>query len=278
MNAIDADRFNAFEVSGWDRQAATYGSWLGRVTARLIDDLLDAACVGSGTRVLDVGTGPGDVAARAGERGARAVGVDVSEAMLEVARTNHPELDLRHGSAEELPFPDGSFDAVVGGFVLLHVGRPEQAAAELRRVLAPGGRVALTVWDEPERNRLQGILFDAVDAAGATATDLPAGPPMFRFADDAELRALLVDAGFDDVAVDTVSFTEMVASAEVLWDGLMRGSVRLPPLVEGQAESVRRAIRERYAASLEMYRAGVGFEIPVSVKLGSGRRDDGGPG
>jgi SAM-dependent methyltransferase len=233
VNATDVDRFNAFEVSGWDRRAATYGASLGRVTSRLIDPLLDAAGVGMGTRVLDVGTGPGHLAARAVARGARAVGIDVSEAMLDVAHAAHPDLELRHGNVEELPFPDAAFDAAVGGFVLLHIGRPEQAAGELYRVLAPGGRVALTVWDEPERNRLQGVMFDAVDEAGAASPDLPAGPPMFRFAEEAELEALLADAGFVDAAVDTVSFTETVASADVLWDGLMGGSVRLPPLIEG---------------------------------------------
>ena len=191
MTAIDTDGFNAFEAAAWERQAATYESFLGRITARLVVALLDAAAVGPGTRLLDIGTGPGHMAAQAAERGAAPVGVDVSEAMLAGARAAYPTLEFRHGDAEQLPFPDASFDAVVGGFVLLHIGRPERAARELGRVLARGGRASLTVWDLPERNRMQGIMLDAIADAGATAPDLPVGPPMFRFAEDAEFVALL---------------------------------------------------------------------------------------
>ena len=115
--------------------------------------------------MLDVATGPGYVAASAAERGAVTVGLDNSEAMLSLARRGHPEIEFRRGDVEALPFPDGSFDAVVGNFILLHLGRPEQAAAEFVRVLAPGGRVALTVWDLPEKARLLGVLVDAVAAA-----------------------------------------------------------------------------------------------------------------
>jgi ubiquinone/menaquinone biosynthesis C-methylase UbiE len=85
--------------------------------------------------------------------------------MLAVARRNHPRLDFRPGDAEALPFADSSFDAVVGAFVLNHLPRPEVAAAELARVLASGGRLALSVWDVPERTRFIGLVRDAVAGA-----------------------------------------------------------------------------------------------------------------
>jgi len=114
----------------------------------------EGRAVGPGARVLDVATGPGYVAARAAARGAAAVGVDIAAAMVSLAARRHPELEFRQGDAEALPFADASFDAVLGNFVMLHLGRPEQAAAEFARVLAPGGRLALTVWDLPQRSRL----------------------------------------------------------------------------------------------------------------------------
>ncbi len=272
MTAIDTDGFNAFEAAAWERQAATYESFLGRITARLVVALLDAAAVGPGTRLLDIGTGPGHMAAQAAERGAAPVGVDVSEAMLAGARAAYPTLEFRHGDAEQLPFPDASFDAVVGGFVLLHIGRPERAARELGRVLARGGRASLTVWDLPERNRMQGIMLDAIADAGATAPDLPVGPPMFRFAEDAEFVALL-EAHLVEVVVETESFTETIENADELWYGLLGGSVRLPPLVTMQTEAVQAEIRERFDALLENHRSGGVFEVPVSVKLASGRKE-----
>src|SRR3954470_1302731 len=164
---VDADAFNAFEAAGWEARSAGYDGFFGRITPRLVEPLLEAAAVRSGTRVLDVATGPGYVAARAAERGAAVVGVDLSESMLALARRLHPDLDVRRGDAEALPFDDGAFDAVVGSFVLLHLGRPEQAAREFARVLASGGAVALTVWDVPQRARFLGVFLDAIAEAGA---------------------------------------------------------------------------------------------------------------
>jgi 2-polyprenyl-3-methyl-5-hydroxy-6-metoxy-1,4-benzoquinol methylase len=76
---LDPNAFNAFEAAGWQRQAAGYDNFFGPITTRLVG--LDAAEVGSGARVLDVASGPGYVAAKAGERGASVVGVDIAEAM-----------------------------------------------------------------------------------------------------------------------------------------------------------------------------------------------------
>src|SRR3954452_1090864 len=194
--ASGAEEFKAFEAAGWSRRATTYGRVTGAITARFVDCLLDAARVGAGVRVLDVATGPGHVAAAAAARGAEPVGVDIAEGMLAVARRDHPRLDFRAGDAEALPFSDCCFDAVVGAFVLNHLPRPEVAGAEFARVLVSGGRLALSVWDVPERTRFIGLVRDAVARAREAAwAEPPAGPDPFRFAADAQLRALLVNVG-----------------------------------------------------------------------------------
>src|SRR6185436_4084328 len=179
---IDPDAFNAFEASGWEEKAGGYDRLVGHVTSRFAGPLLDAANVTRGTRVLDLATGPGYVAAQAAERGASVVGVDVAATMIEVARRLHPDIDFREADVHELPFEDGSFDAMVGNFLIMHLGRPEQALAGFVRALRPGGRIALTAWDFPERSRLLGLFLDAVAEAGAMAPDeLPPGPDVFRF-------------------------------------------------------------------------------------------------
>src|SRR6187200_1065244 len=209
--ADGAQEFKEFEAAGWSRRADTYGRVSGAITARFVEPLLEAARVGAGMRVLDVATGPGHVAAAAAARGAVPVGVDIAEGMLAVARRDHPQLDIRAGDAEALPFADCAFDAVVGAFVLNHLPRPEVAAAELARVLASGGRLALSVWDVPERTRFIGLVRDAVArAGGAPSAEPPAGPDPFRFADDAQLRALLDNAGLEEVAVETVAVRHLV--------------------------------------------------------------------
>jgi len=136
---IDADAFNAFEAAGWETKAVGYDRFFGAITSRVIEPLLDAAAVGSGSHVLDVASGPGYVAAAAARRGASVVGLDISSAMVALATKAHPDVDFRQGDVHDLALPDGSFDAVVANFLILHLGRPEQAAAELARVLAPGG-------------------------------------------------------------------------------------------------------------------------------------------
>jgi ubiquinone/menaquinone biosynthesis C-methylase UbiE len=269
---VDADAFNAFEAAGWEKQAAGYGDFFGSITTRVVAPLLDAADVGRGKRVLDVASGPGYVAAKAVERGAATIGVDNAEAMLSLSRELHPQLEFRRGDAEALPFADRSFDAVVGNFIMLHLGRPERAAAEFARVLAPRGRLALTVWDVPEQARLLGVLIDALAAAGASAPEkIPIGPPIFRFSDDAEFALLLRDQALQDIKVETIAFAHS-SSTDELWRGLMGGTVRTSALILAQTEEMQAAIRAAFDDIVEEYRAGDGLEIPVSVKLASGRK------
>lgn len=85
---------------------------------RVVERLLDAAAAGSGQRVLDAACGPGYAAARAADRGACVVGLDAGEAMVTRARARYPRVAFCNGDVEALPFPDGSFDAVIAGFAL----------------------------------------------------------------------------------------------------------------------------------------------------------------
>jgi ubiquinone/menaquinone biosynthesis C-methylase UbiE len=270
---IDADAFNAFETAGWETQAGGYDDFFGQITTRVVEPLLDAAGIGAGARVLDVATGPGYAAAVAAERAASVVGVDVAEAMISLARRLHPPLDFREGSAEALPLPDGSFDAVVGNFVMLHLGRPEQAADEFARVLAPGGRVALTVWDAPERARFLGVFLDAVAEAGASPPEgIPVGPPFFRFSDNDEFLRLLRDQGLEDARVETVSFIHEASSPDEVWRGMLAGTVRTSVLILQQTDEVQRRIRAAFDRIVEAYRVGDQLELPVSVKLASAHK------
>jgi ubiquinone/menaquinone biosynthesis C-methylase UbiE len=270
---VDADAFNAFEEAGWEKQAAGYEDFFGRITTRLVEPLLDAAGVGPGDRVLDVASGPGYVAAKADERGASAIGVDVAEAMVSLARRLHPQLEFRRGNAEALPFPDESFDAVLGNFLMLHLGRPEQAVAEFFRVLAPGGRLALTVWDVPERARFLGVLLDSAAAAGASAPkEIPVGPPIFRFSDEQEFARLLGSHGLEAIQVRTISFSHPAASPDELWRGLLGGTVRTSALILSQTADMQREIRAAFDRIVQEYQVGDRLEVPVSVKLASGRK------
>ena len=271
--SYDPVAFDAFEAAGWaEKDVAAYDMLLGRVTERLAEPLLDAVEAGPGTRLLDLATGPGYVAGRAVARGAEAVGLDRSEGMLEFAREHVPGVEFVPGDVMAIPFEDESFSAVTAAFLLLHLAEPERAAAEAARVLESRGVVAFTVWDVPARGRWLGVLVDAIEDVGVSAGDVPAGPPFFRFADDAELTQLITGAGLTDPTARTVEFPLQVESADELWDGLIGGAVRTRAVVHAQSDDVQRAIRARFDELLADYSAGDGFEVSVSVKLGTGRK------
>jgi SAM-dependent methyltransferase len=271
--SIDLDAFDEFEASAWEERVEGYAGFFGAVTGRLVEPLLDLARVRPGTRVLDVASGPGYVAAEAARRGATVSGVDVAEAMVARAAAEHPDIEFRRADAQSLPFEDGAFDAVVGNFGLPHFGRPERAVAEGARVLAPGGRLALTTWDAPAEMRMFGVFLEAVGEAGAGPPDgLPPGPDVFRFSDDGEFRSLLGEAGLVDVEVRRIAFTHPVRSFGDFWGALQNGTVRMASLVRGQSEETRESIRAALERRLAAYGTEGRFDIPVSVKLAAGRK------
>src|SRR5437764_1065799 len=134
------DDFGRFEYEGWQRVAEKYDSVWASSTRQFIPPLLDATDVGPGMALLDVGSGPGYVAAAAANLGAGVVGVDFSNQMVGIATKLFPALNFRVGDAQQLPFGTDTFDRVVSNFALLHVSSPELACAEACRVLKPGGK------------------------------------------------------------------------------------------------------------------------------------------
>lgn len=165
-----------------------------------------AAVVRPGDRVLDACCGTGDLAIAAAAAGGRVTGVDFSERMLERARRKAPELEWVRGDALALPFEDGSFDAATVGFGVRNLDDLERGLAELRRVLRPGGRVAILEITRPAgplapfyRLWFDGFvpLLGKALPGGSAYTYLPAS--VRRFPGPDELAGLLREAGFEDV-------------------------------------------------------------------------------
>jgi len=159
------------------------------------DVVLDAVGAGPGARILDVACGTGNVAAAAGPRGARVVGVDAAAALLARARERAPQAEFLLGEAGALPVADGSFDAAVSVFGVIFAPDPAAAAAELARAVRPGGRVALTSWVPEGAIATAGRLLMTALPRG----DVGADPP--RWGDRAWAVDLLAGAGLRDVTV-----------------------------------------------------------------------------
>jgi demethylmenaquinone methyltransferase/2-methoxy-6-polyprenyl-1,4-benzoquinol methylase len=164
------------------------------------------AVVGPGDRVLDVCCGTGDLALAALDAGGRVTGLDFSERMLQRARRKSSEVEWVEGDALALPFADGSFDAVTVGFGVRNFADVERGLADLRRVLRPGGRIAVLEITRPRgllapfyRLWFDGLipLAGRILPGGSAYSYLPAS--VRRFPGPEELARLLDEAGFAEI-------------------------------------------------------------------------------
>jgi SAM-dependent methyltransferase/adenylate kinase family enzyme len=185
----------------------------------------DAAGIRAGDRVLDVACGTGVVTREALRRvgpGGRVTGIDASAGMLAVAREQGGEIAWQEGRAESLPFPDASFDAVVSQFGLMFFGDRAGAVAGMRRVLRPGGRLAVAVWSSIEAIpafAAELALFER--QAGSAAADALRAP--FVLGDAAALDALFATAGLASPAIETHTTTARFSSVRTLIEADLRG-------------------------------------------------------
>lgn len=273
QSKIDLEAFRNFEKAAHDKLAESYYDAFSVVTDRAIEPLLKAAHVGNGTRLLDVATGPGTLAARAAESGARATGIDIAPAMVELARTLHPLLDFREGSAEDLPFDSSSFDAVISAFGIGHFSRPESVLAEFARVLVPNGRVALSWWDGFGKNRINGIFFEAINELGVSAPGaLPVGPAVDRFSDPNQFAAIVHAAGFEVAGIDYITFSHPLKAVDELWDLALGSFVRVSTVIRAQNADVQRRVRDKVEQVALQYASPNGLQIPIAFRVIAGLR------
>jgi ubiquinone/menaquinone biosynthesis C-methylase UbiE len=191
-------------------------------------DLVTAIRVSDGERVLDVGTGTGVAAEEAGRAGARAVGIDRSVGMLSVGRRARPGLELLAAEAIDLPFRDGTFDAVVGNFVLAHFTKVETALFDVRRVLRPAGRLGFTAWSDGQQDAYQEAWLEQVESVVPREMLAPAyaaaAPGHDRFQRPAEFDEVLRRAGFRNIQTETKRYRWTYARDDFV-DGLATWTV-----------------------------------------------------
>ena len=158
----------------------------------LFEAVLDAAGVGPGTRVLDVGCGSGLTLVLAAQRGATPSGLDISPGLLGIARERLPAADLREGDMESLPHRDAAFDAVVGVNAFQFAGDPRRALREAARVTSGDGRVVASLFAAPERS--QGTVVHEAMSALIPPEQADDHAP-YALSAPGNLEAALADAG-----------------------------------------------------------------------------------
>ncbi|MDA0142591.1 class I SAM-dependent methyltransferase, partial [Solirubrobacter deserti] len=244
----EAAAFKSFEAAGWSARAGTYDALTARATAFAHPALL--AHVKAGDRVVDVGCGPGTLAAAAAAKGADVTGVDLAPGMIAEARRRHPDLSFVEADAERLPFEDGAFDVALGAFLVNHTPDARAAVAELKRVART---VALAAWGPAEEVAFLDLPSRAVSGLGG----VPDGPDSELYAHPDRLAALLGG----DATVTTVRDTLHVDSLDALWDGARGGTVRTAARIEHATDEHR----ARLEALAEPYRTAAGYALPLTI-------------
>ncbi|WP_341677323.1 class I SAM-dependent methyltransferase [Niveibacterium sp. SC-1] len=268
--------FADFERAGWEdaATAADYDRNLSLVTRQSIDALLDAAAVSAGARVLDVATGAGYVVEAAASRGARPLGIDFSDTQVRLARERYPGLQFECANAEALPFAEASFDAVVNAFGLCHLPHPAAALGEAIRVLRPGGRVAFSVWDLPERAIGFGAVYAAIRAHGSLDVGLPAGPDFFFFSHEENAVEALRAAGFVSPSFRVVEQEWRLVDPDALFAMVATSTVRAAATLRGQDPAAVPAIRAAVRAAVMAYRDTEGFALPMPAVIAAAAKPD----
>ncbi|MFJ9743015.1 class I SAM-dependent methyltransferase [Streptomyces sp. NPDC101166] len=266
--------FDKCERLIWAGRGTSYAASYAKLCAHPVPLLLDAVAAGPGARLLDVGTGPGTVAAAACARAARVTAVDAEPSMIELAERAAPTARVRVAALPELPFADGEFDAVVANFVLNHVGRPQVALEELRRVLKPGGRIALTIWAAPPAPG-QALLGRAIQAAGAQRPPhLPTGLAAeddFR-RDESGLADLLTAAELREADCETLRWDHRT-SVDEWWSGPASGVAFGGQMVQSQTPEVRAEIKRYFELFASEFTDDTGgLTLPHAALLAHGRR------
>ena len=240
---------------GWERRrdyiwetARAVGEWMVRE--------LDPR---PGDTVLELGAGPGDTgftaAALLGERG-RLISTDFSPDMLEVARRRgdelgHRNVDYRVMDAERIELDSDSVDGVLCRFGYMLMANPAAALGETRRVLRPGGRLALAVWGAAERNPWAAIGGRLLVERGHMPPPEPEAPGVFSMGSEERTRALLEGAGFADVRTEEIAVRFATETA---------GPFAM--VIRRLSESERQTIEVQLGEAFAPFVADGGYELP----------------
>jgi SAM-dependent methyltransferase len=264
MMPFDAEQHRAASHDQWEHSAegwAAQRAAVQRAAMGVSTWMIDAIAPQPGQTVLELAAGPGDTGLMAAELvapGGRLICSDFAEAMLDVARMRAAELgienvDFRVLNAESLDLETGSVDAVLCRWGYMLMADPAAALRESRRVLRPGGRLALAAWDAPEHNPWISAAGNEVTRRGHAPARDPDAPGMFSFAPSGRITDLLEEAGFVDALVEAVDFTNTYDDADRWWSTLLDCGRPFAQLIEKIGPEEASSVRDAAAAQLAEY-------------------------
>lgn len=254
--SFDPAAFRRESAQRWERAAqgwAAHRAAFQTAATPVSKWMVDAIDPQPGHRVLELAAGTADTGLMAAQRvrpGGTLIATDVAEAMLDGARARAGELELgnvefRAMDAEWIDRPAADVDAVLCRFGIMLLADPAACAREVRRVLRPGGRLALATWTTREENPWSAVPNDELIRLGAISPPEEGRPGQFSaLSDPACLEELLLDAGLVDVEVDQVDLTFSFDDLDAWWDQMLDMSMSLRDAVAALSPQQRDDLRE----------------------------------
>jgi len=240
-------------AAGWEG----WNDWLSDSTRPVTDQMVEALAPQPGETILELAAGAGVAgflaASLLGGEG-RLIMTDFSEEMVEAERRRGAALgvsgvEYRVMDAEQIDLEDESVDGVLCRWGYMLMADPNTALRETRRVLKPGGRLALAAWAAPEDNPWVSTLGGEVTRRGLAPPVDPDEPGQFAWAPEGVIAEQLAEAGFVEYEVDSVSFTEHYPSFDAYWETHSTMSSRLREAFAAadpaEVEALREAVREQ---------------------------------
>ena len=277
MTTLPREKWGLTESADWwSAGQVSRQQTLGAAT----ETMLEVARVQPGSRVLDVAAGTGEstlmVARRVGPMG-YVLAADISGSMLNVAaeaarKEGLTNVGTRVVNAENLALDGDSFDAVICRIALMLFPNPPKVLTEMRRVVTPGGKVAVVVFSALEKNPYHGIVFGIVQRLGNIPLPAPGEPWMYALGDPGALEDLYKQVGLLNVSVHAVPIQRRFPFAADAIRTMRNSAGYLRELMSRLKEAERERAWVEIEEQLRQFEGPNGFEVPGEVLIGVGTK------
>jgi ubiquinone/menaquinone biosynthesis C-methylase UbiE len=263
-------------AEAWDK----WDDWFTAQSRDLIAWFCRAVNAKPGMRVLDLACGAGQPARTIAPLllpGGQIVATDISPQMLavtarKVRAAGLTNVELGEMDLENIQFPDDTFDAVTCRFGLMFCPEPEKAAREIRRVLKPGGRFAVAVWDEPAKNPFFTSIGKPLADFGLMPPPDPKAPGIFRLAPPGELEGVLRAGGFTDLSIENMAVVAEYESLSTYWQIQTELAAPLRAAVSKLSAADVSRLKEAVFAALKPYLKDGRVFLPAAPLMASGSK------